>query len=203
MTGCSDDKGDYEYATLTAEMADVNSAEAKHIVSALTDDDRRLTFSNTVNASWATTPDSTYRALIYYNKEDGDAVRMVSIQQALYLRPRTLKEAEKWSGDHDPLSLEALWLSKNGRYLNMRLGVKTGTPSDDTQRHTIGVVCDTITSDGHHYHYRLCHAQNNIPAYYTVTTYASIPIADIASGDTISLVVPTWEGERRSEGVKK
>lgn len=197
LVSCSNDDDDYRYAEMTAEICDVYTSSGKTLVYAIADDDSRLNFQTPLVASWAAKTDTLYRALLYYNKvHDDAAVQPLSAERVPVLSPAKASDDKDWMQTMDPLSLDAAWYAKNGRYLNLRLSVKSGNADDDTQKQTIGLVCDTVvtSSAGKKYCYRLCHAQNDVPTYYTVELFASVPTDDVQSGDTVSLTIPTWGG---------
>lgn len=197
LVSCSNDDDDYGYAEMTAEICDVYTSSAKTLAYAIADDDSRLNFQTTLAASWATKTDTVYRALLYYNKVHDEAfVQPVAAERVMFLAPVNATEEKEWMDVMDPLSLDAAWYAKNGRYLNLRLSVKSGNTEDDKQKQSLGLVCDTVMTSpqGRKYCYRLCHAQNDVPTYYTVEVFASVPTDDVGKGDTVSLTVPTWGG---------
>lgn len=202
----SDDDGEgYDYPRMVAEMCDVHTTAAGVIAHATNDSDQRLSFTAPLSASWAEEKESDYRALLYYNKVDnGTTVQPLRAQRALVLTPKTPEDAKEWYENRDPLALATAWFAKNGKYLNLCLDIKNGSTDSDDAFHTIGLVCEnTTTSDnGATYHYRLCHAQNDVPAYYTVSYYASIPTGEMQSGDIITLEIDTWSGVLKKEFVK-
>ena len=152
-------------------------------------------FDSPLECSWAKTPDSLYRALIYYSQEEeGAQVKGISAQQVLVLQ---VKSGTPKNMLTDPLDMESAWLSANGRYLNLGLYVKTGAVGDKETRQTLGMVRDTIlTLDGsvREHQLRLFHNQNGVPAYYSSKVYASIPLDSFALGDILHLEVNTFEG---------
>ncbi|MCM1079527.1 MAG: NigD-like N-terminal domain-containing protein [Bacteroidales bacterium] len=210
--GCStgDDEGDgYKYPQMVAELCDVHTTEPKELGYAVTDSDERLTFSYTVYAPWATERETRYRALLYYNKVEHSpgfhvTVQAINAKRALILTPKTPEEAKEWYGSRDPLSLATAWFAKNGKYLNLCLDIKSGSSGSEDAGHSLGIVCEkTDRTDGRDtYHYRLCHGQNGVPAYYTVSQYVSIPTEEMRSGDIITLEIPTWEGTVTKEFIK-
>ena len=187
----TDDYGDdYEYTGLVAEMCDVHTSEARQLVAATTDTDTRLSFAEPLNVSWAKEQDTDYRALLYYNKENnGNTVRPIRAQQALILTPKTMEDAKDWY---------------HVKYLNLCIDFKSGSADSEDARQTVGIVCEKITASptGNRYHYRLCHAQNGVPTYYTVSQYASIPTGEIQSGDVITLDIQTWDGVLTKDFIK-
>lgn len=200
-----DDGDDYEYTGLVAEMCDVHTSEARQLVAATTDTDTRLSFAEPLNVSWAKEQDTDYRALLYYNKENnGNTVRPIRAQQALILTPKTMEDAKDWYDNRDPVSLATAWFAKNGKYLNLCIDFKSGSADSEDARQTVGIVCEKVTTSatGNRYHYRLCHAQNGVPTYYTVSQYASIPTEEIQSGDVITLDIQTWDGVLTKDFIK-
>lgn len=199
---------EYRYATLTAELCDAHTSAAGMIDRATTDAGETLTFSPTANASWATTPDSIYRTLIYYNKvaERVKAVTPVGVESVLWLPPHKVKANHEWSSKADPVTLESSWMSANRQYINLRLSVKSGTPeAQKPEAQMFGLACDSIYSSdtGKRYACRLCHDQGDYPTYYSVPVYASIPIGDVTIGDTIEIAVTTWSGTITKRFIKK
>lgn len=206
----SDDDGDgYKYPQLVAELCDVYTTEPKELGYAVTDSDERLTFSYHVYAPWAMEKETCYRALLYYNKVEHSpnvhaTTQAISAKPALVLIPKTPEEAKDWYDNRDPLSLATAWFAKNGKHLNLCLDIKSGSTDSEDTRQSLGIVCEETdkAESGDRYHYRICHAQNNVPAYYTVSQYASIPTADLKSGDIITLEIPTWKGIVKKEFIK-
>lgn len=202
LAACSDDEHS-PYQMLIAEMADVYTGERQgndvFITSALTDKDVRLTFAPQRKASWATTPDSVYRALVYYNNvETADpaapkSVEVLGITPALYLRPHSRKDAKDWYDEQDGVRLTAAWRTE--RYVNILIDVMTGVADNRTQ--VFGLVDEGISSADNTIHlFRLCHNQNGVPTAYSQPTYLSIPVKGIPSSHTICVRIPTFDGVR-------
>ena len=198
ITACSTDEyptGDSDYSYLKAEMAMVTTSEAKILHHALADSGDSLVFTPQMNCSWATTPDSTYRAMVYYSCEDPlPNVRGISAQQVLVLRiPKNKPDSIKT----DPLSFESAWIDNRRGFLNLGLYVMTGKNGDADRRQTVGVICDTISGNAgrpHTYNITLLHNQNDVPQNYSARVYVSIPIGGINIGDTIRLSANTYDG---------
>ena len=192
------DTGDGNFSYLNADFVIAHTAGEKEIDYAVNDDDEKILLKPHVTAQWATTPDSLYRALLYYNKvkKDGEGMRAFRISQVHVLQPKDRREIENIITD--PLTLQSVWMSHNGKYLNMGLDVKTGKPDEPDRRQLIGVMRDTTitAADGMtHVYLRLLHNQNDVPEYYTSTTYASIPLTDSLRRARIHLLVNTYNGE--------
>lgn len=194
-SACSSrDEGD-SLSMLQVEMCDLNTAQSKTATSCVLDDGTKLTFMSPLEVAWATTPDSTYRAQIYYNKVEGQTVvEAITARNVPCIPPVNAKDS-KMSGYEDPVDFISAWLSKDKRYLNLCVGLKTGT-ADDKKAHKVGVVIDDVTStpQGKCYHYRLCHSQEDIPTYYTIETYMSVRLPELSNGETVIIQIPTFKG---------
>ena len=189
--------GDGKYSYLRADFVEAYAKEAKMFETAVTDDGDELVFQEPLSCSWATTPDSIYRALIYYNvgkKNDPKSVAGISASQVLVLRlPKELPE--KTPGD--PLKVESAWLSANGKYFNLGLYVMVGKTEEEDLKQSLGIVRDTIVAldDGTKLHQlRLLHAQNGVPENYSTKIYASIPLDYFSPGDIVHIDINTYDG---------
>lgn len=205
FSSCSDEESS-DLSCLTAEMCDVYLSAPQTANMALTDSDRKISFEKPLTITWASKADSTYRAMLYYNAPiTSSVVSPLYAERVLILVPQAKEKAEEWRDNADPVILNSLWLAKNGKYLNMSVSVKSGATSDDTQYHSVGMVCDTVCRHAMNakHCYRMCHSQNDVPSHYTIKTYFSIPIVDVPRGDTISVTVPTYEGQKVIEVVKE
>lgn len=203
MVACNKDDDDMSLSDLCIELCDLKTSVSKTVVSCVLDDDRTLTFVTPLRVAWATTPDSVYRAQIYYNNVAGqDRVEPVGAASVPCMRVKDAKDS-KWSEYADPVDFVAAWMAKNGKYLNLCLSIKSGS-AEDERSHRVAVVCDSISSTGQHQHhyYRFCHSQDGIPAYYSIERYLSVPISDIPKGDTITMSIPTFDGMNVRDYVK-
>ncbi len=189
--------GDGEYSYLRADFAEVHTAGEKKVANARTDDGDSLVLQPPLDCTWATKSDSTYRALLYYSKEPGKALQVkgFSAVQVLVLRAVEVKSDKKLATD--PVMLESAWVSPNGKYLNLGLFVKTGLGEVKDAYQTLGMVRDTVITDGNgirEHHLRLIHNQNGVPEYYSSRIYTSIPLGPFAKGDVLRLKVNTYDG---------
>ena len=189
--------GDGDLSYMRADFADIHTSEAKKVDYVCTDNGDSLLVRPFHDCEWATTPDSIYRALFYYNAKtkSSGTVEAISIKQVLALK---MLQTSKMKEIHtDPLIFESAWVSPNKKYLNLGLYVKSGKIEGD-DRQSVGMLCDTIYTrdDGRRlFSLRMFHHQNNIPEYYSVRAYASVPLDSINPGDSILLNVNTYEGE--------
>ena len=209
LGSCSkDDDTSSDMSQLTAEMCMASTGDTQQIVSAVTDADVKLAFTQPLSASWAQKGDSVYRSLIYYNKVSEPSaagkVKPLRADRVYVLTPKNLADAKKWSGEVDPLGLTSAWFSKNGKYLNLQLAFKNGTSDTSTQSQTIGMVCDTtiVSAKGKRQYCHLCHNQNGVPTYYTVDVYASVTTDSLAVGDTLTIAFPLWDGTVQKDFIK-
>lgn len=212
LVACTNDpytSGDSDLSYMRADMAMAYTDATGLMATATTDDGDSLRFSPPMKVSWATTPDSTYRALLYYNRPSPETTQLITAVRVLVLHPR--KPAAGVSLPTDPLTLESGWIGADGRYLNLRLAVKTGQQNADAttgsqtgeantgskvgeaKAQTIGIV---ETSP---HHWLLVHSQNGQPEYYSQTVYVSIPLTSVSPNDTLRLTVPTYDGFKQYE----
>ena len=190
------DTGDGDYSYMRADFAMVTTGEAKSLRYALTDEAESLTFSPPLDCSWATTPDSTYRALVYYNRKKEDLPTVKGISAAHVM---TLKLIKKKTDDMkmDPLTVESAWISANGKFLNLGLYVKTGKDGDSGKSQILGMVRDTIVAldNGSCEHqWLLFHHQNGVPENYSTRLYTSVALDSVGHGDRVSITAHTYEG---------
>ena len=186
------DTGDGTYSYLKAEMVDMHTVAANQVGSAQTDGGETLTFNPPYLCSWATTPDSTYRAMLYYNAFQNNAKPVSALNVYVLWPSRNAKVVAV-----DPVKMESMWLSENKKYINVRLGVLTGKSDDANAKHNIGVVQQKVVfnDQGQRKVYlQFSHNQNQIPEYYTTILYVSIPVSLYLPGDSISLSVNTYNG---------
>ena len=207
MTACSSDAydaGDGSLSYMRADFVEAQTDGTASFVKAQTDDGMSLTLSPSLSVAWAATPDSTYRALLYYNMEEGMAddatVRPIAISSVLVARvmERSRPDAEYPT---DPVSLETSWVSKNRAYINLGLRLKTGTADGQVASQTLGAVYtgSEQREDGTKRHRILVvHSQNGAPQYYSAPVYVSIPLSDLpfalSDGDDIEIDVNTYSG---------
>lgn len=202
ITACTTsdyDTGDGKLSYFRADFVDIYTNSKSYFVNAMTDDGDSLVFANPISAKWASTPDSAYRALLYYiNKVENQPQPRVAYS-VLVPKLRPIKNVKTMY--NDPVKMESAWRSKNGRYVNLCVGLVTGTNEGDDTKHAMGMVCDTlvVNDDGQkHLHLRLYHYRNGMPEYYTTKVYFSIPLKNnpyhLGTGDSLSVAVNTYEG---------
>lgn len=206
VLSCTSDayeKGDGEYSTMEAEMAEIHVDGNQQADFFVTDNGEEFAVANPFKSSWMNTPDSTYRAVTYFSRNNagGEAASAQGTVRALaevmglnrvgVAVPKKIKDMKT-----DPVHFESLWLSPTGKYLNLSLYLLLGTTGDESAIQTLGCLDDTlvVNADGTTtQHLTLYHDQGGVPEYYSQRTYVSIPLSDIHA-DFIILTINTYDG---------
>ena len=200
-TSCSNtsyEEGDSKLSYLRTDFADATTDSQGRLSAATTDDGVSLTFTRPMQTSWSNAADSLCRVLLNYNMyangADSNVVEPLAAKIVYTLQPA--KPSVQTQAATDPVSLVSAWKSKNGNYINLRLGLNTGKASGDDQRQSIGLALDsTVTSDGSTtYCLRFLHSQGGVPEYYTTDAYVSIPIKQMTTGSKVRLSLNTYNG---------
>lgn len=188
------DKGEGENSLLTAEMTEAFVNSDGKVTAVETDEGEHLALTTPTTVKWMSKTDTTYRALLYYNRVGDNKAEAVNFNRVGVLTPHTLVTKEKKDTmKTDPIYVESIWVSKNKKYVNMRLRLLTGTSDDDKAMQTIGLIRDSINSTSTHERLILYHDQGGQPEYYSSTAFASIPLAEIHA-DTLTITVNTYDG---------
>lgn len=188
------EKGEGKYSLMQADFAELTVNSQKEAVAFTTDDGDSYQLESPFTVKWIETPDTVYRAIIYYNKVNKGQADPMAASAVPTLRP---VRADKFKEQpQDPIGFESAWLATSGKYLNIGLLMKTGRVDDEEPPHTIGLAQDTvyIYDDGRRTAcYRFLHSQNGIPEYYTNRRYVSILLPEEPL-DTIRLSIQTYNG---------
>ena len=198
LSSCTRDsyeKGEGEYSLMRGDFAEAIVNSNKQITKVITDDGDELQLTAPVATSWASEPDTTYRCVLYYNKVENKA-EVLSIRQVPCLTVHNLPDFEVPLVT-DPVTFKSTWLSKNGRYLNVSILIKTGVTDDTTAIHSLGFVSDTIITHSDHKkirHIIMHHDQGNVPEYYSTQIYMSIPTERI-DADSVRISINSYDGE--------
>lgn len=200
LTACTTDgyeTGDGEYSFLTTEFVEVYSNSQLMLTRAVDDSDNHFIFKTPCSYSWVSKPDSVYRAILYYNTNEGETVEPYRVSPVVVLKLRNKEEVKDIYTD--PLIFESAWISKNRKYLNIGLAVKSGTTEsqDEQLKQIVGILCDEVTIKGDGtkcYHLILTHNQNGVPEYYTNRAYVSMPLDGVGANDEIELTINTYQG---------
>lgn len=188
------EKGEGSYSLMQTDLAELTVDLKKQATAFTTDDGDTYQLVKTFNTKWMETADTTYRAIIYYNKVSETTAEVMGAGVVA-----TLKPYEHWrikKQPQDPVGFESAWMAKNGKYLNLGLLIKTGRVDDEEPPHNIGLAQDTVYvyPDGKCTAcYRFLHSQNGVPEYYTNRYYVSILLPE-QRPDTIRLTLATYDG---------
>ena len=204
------DSGDGSLSYMRADFVEAITNSSAKVVSAQTDDGKLLNLSPMLTASWITAKDSTYRALLYYNDkgdnvanenntEIGKTVKPIAIADVLVPKITNVSKIKNYPTD--PVTLDASWLSKSKKYINLGIYIKTGTKDGIVGTQSIGIAYKGTRNldDGTTVHMlTLIHGQNNVPEYYSSQVYVSIPLYrlpfTVGEGDKFELTVNTYKG---------
>ncbi len=191
------DSGDGKWSYLRSDFAEVCTDAQSRMSSFTTDEQLSLQVEGTPKVSWMTTPDSTYRALVYYAAPGSPAPVKVFIVNNV-LCPKIKRLQTSAPPKTDPVSFVALWLSANRKYVNITFDVKTGSSGSDADGQSIGAVLTDMTrnADGTlTAHITFCHDQGNVPQYYSSRQYASLAVAQMQDADSASIVINSYKGK--------
>ncbi len=197
LVGCeteSYDTGQGKYSLMQADFVELTVDAQKQATAFITDEGEQYRLTAPATASWIQRPDTTYRAIMYYNKVGEGTAEKVSMGAMGVLFP-----IDHWrfkSKPQDPLGIESIWLTKNGKYINMGLLIKNGRIDDEEGVHAIALCRDTVlvnADKSRTAYYRLLHDQGDAPEYYTNRRYVSI-LLPADRPDSINLSIPTYNG---------
>ena len=199
--GCEHDfyeTGDSGLSYLHTDFVEARTNTATAFFSAHTDDGVRLTLQPALKTLWATKGDTTYRALLYYNKVEDDVTEPVAISPVAVLRIWLALDLPPVHTD--PVGFESAWISRDRKYLNLGLKLKTGQSSGVRAVQSLGIVCNSVRQQpdgGRTFYLQLYHQQNGVPEYYSTRVFASIPLADLKEKDSIVLDINSYKGKVR------
>lgn len=188
------EKGQGEYSLMQADMGELTINGDKQAVAFTTDDGDSYTLTDPVKVQWIQTADTTYRAVIYYNKVREGQAEAIGLSSVPTMTP-----VEHWrfrEQPQDPIGFESAWVAKNKKYINLGLLFKSGYVDDTMGRHLISVAQDTILVNADQTctaYYRFLHGQNNTPEYFTNRHYISILLPQELP-DTVHLAIATYDG---------
>lgn len=189
------ESGDTSLSYLMAEMVDMHVV-GREIKSIVTDSDERLAVSSSyLLPEKMEHRDTTYRMMLYYNKEGNNSVDLKSLKRAY-----VVKSSDKHSSltlKDDPVKFISAWKAQNGSYINLSLGLMVGNAENEDAFHKVGLVVNSVETmaDGSKtYYLTLHHDQDSIPEYYTQTVYISVPLKEYSVGDRICIRMNTYSG---------
>lgn len=188
--------GEGELSNMRADYVDITVSQGM-VTGIVTDNDESLVVPS--GFAYSEKKDTMVRRLLYYSKgADGQPIQMIGQKTVSMIIPLM------WIGQDDartdPLTLTALWMSGNKRYLNMQLGIKVGSSEAEASQSVV-LRCDSVsTYDKGAMWVTLCHDQGGMPEYYTREVLLSIP-ANLLP-DTIHLDANTYSGKKTFTIVK-
>ncbi len=188
------DKGEGRLSMVTAEMADAHANSEKLVDYVDTDEGERLQMQTPFTGSWVTKPDSVYRVLFYYKKDDSGKAEPMGASRVGVVHPKPVSQFED-GVKTDGLYWESAWLSRTRKYLNLRLRLLTGATDDEEAHQTIGMISDTVMAHGDGTstaYFRLYHDQGGYPEYYSTVAYVSVPLS-LVEADTLVLTISTYD----------
>ena len=176
LLSCKNDSyesGDSRYSYLRADFCMMHTSDKGAIDYLLVDGGDTVRIATPVKLNWASTADSVYRALVYY---DVTTRQMFSASPVLVTRPVSKQKAATLSTD--AITVESTW--EGGGYFNVAFNVKTGQTDEKQKAQQIALVVDTIIKHDNgapdDIYLMLTHNQNGQPEYYTVRGYLSTPL---------------------------
>ena len=193
------EKGEGKYSLMQADMGELMINGEKQAVAFTTDDVDSYTLTSPVTSQWIQTADTTYRAIIYYNKVENSQAEYMGVTTV-----PTMVPVEHWRFEkllQEPVGFESAWLAKSKKYINLGLLFKSGYVDDALGRHIISIAQDTVLVNADQTrtaYYRFLHSQNEMPEYFTNRHYVSILLPQDLP-DTASISIVTYSGtiERR------
>lgn len=199
LTACtvdSYDKGEGKYSLMQADLVDMYVNDQKTATSFVTDNGDSYQLDPPITSSLFQTADTTYHVALYFNVLSNATAEAISLGTVPALRAIEHWKVEKQP--EDPIGLESAWLSKNKKYINLGIVLKTGQMDSVEEIHKIDLVQDTILVNDNQTrtaYYRFLHDQCGVPEFYTSRHYVSILLSDADQLDTIRLTVPTYDGK--------
>lgn len=186
------ESGDGQYSYYCADMT-ILPTDKEKTDKGILDDDRTIILAKPISTAPLKKEykqfihNDSIRMMLFYNKSaesattvEGTALSFIPVFQPKVALSDTIKTEQKT----DPVNFISAWKSKNGKYYNLNLSVKTGV-ADEQKSHILGIVCDSVSqaslsaaddssSKKTTLHIRLTHNQNNMPLYYTTELYLSL-----------------------------
>ena len=184
------DKGEGEYSQMQAEMAEVHVGSDQLVDYFVTDNNKKFMVAFPFKNSWMKTPDSTYRAVAYFDESTEGLADVRGLGRVAVVVPKHQKNLKT-----DPVRFESIWMSSNRAYLNAGIYLLMGSTTDEQAIHTLGCHIDTLQSndDGTKtMYFTLFHDQGGMPEYYSQRAYVSIPLKDVVA-DSVCLTIHTYD----------
>ena len=202
FTSCTQDnydKGEGEYSLMRADFVEAHVGNDQRVDYVVTDDGDSLAAEPHFTTKAIETADTTYRAILYYNKVKGSAGLPVVEAKGMSIVPTLVPALPELLGSlkTDPVKFESIWIGANRRYINASIILMTGTDNtEEYQYQSIAIINDQLIThvDGKRtLCCRLFHDQSGVPEYYSIQRYFSIPIQSLHA-DTLQLTINTYDG---------
>lgn len=202
FTSCLKSENNDNARILFTEIGMIDTNGQAIVTGATLDDGSKILFTNPGKSSWATTADSTYRAMMYMyltnqQIQEGNAsqiyqAELASLQEVLYFKIHSREDAKDWINDKDPIQF--ISGVRNNGYINMSLRIPTGATAESS-KHIFGVALEEQKPKNKVL--RFCHNQNGVSNAYSADVLASIPVKNLAlDTDTVTVIFPTKDGEK-------
>ncbi|MCD8282146.1 MAG: hypothetical protein LUC22_02705, partial [Prevotella sp.] len=171
FVSCIDDDDNDDLSTLRADFAMIQTNASGQTVGFLTDDNEYKAFASPMDIGGAQA-DTTYRALVYYYDKETYA-ELYGFTLATVRDPKDISLFGNVKTD--PVYLQSVWLSNNNSYINLTLGVMTGTSTSSVEStQTLDIVRSVDTENGNITRLTLYPDPHHTPEYYTQTVYLCI-----------------------------
>jgi hypothetical protein len=190
IVSCSDDDDYGMYPAILTEMVELHSNDQGHVYEMLTDNDSLYAIKQTITS----VPNTYYRCMVQYTTDGTYATIYNSITRVSVLRDSTGVAV----AGRDAIAPRSMWMSGNGRYLNMSFTVQ-GRNETHYYGYRIDSTGTTVQGKGITY-LSLYHNRNNDPESYSITQYASIQLSQVSGldrGDSLYMDVTTATGRVR------
>ncbi len=207
LLACSNDpydSGDGALSLMRADFVEASTDASSRLVSMATDDGDVLAVTPAAKVSWVERPDTVYRALAYYNRHEASngahTAELLGLTQVLV--PEVVDASRLGDKDKaDPVAFWSAWKSRNGKYINLDLDVKTGKADGKDIQQYIGISCEASASEAtgkRRFALKLLHDRNGSPEYYSSKLYVSIPLSSLpqplSEGDEVVISILTYKG---------
>lgn len=194
--------GDGGLSYMRADYADITVRKGV-VTSIITDDNMTLFPPEGLSVSASMPRDTLLRALLHYNlREQTSPIELLRTTPVTVLTPHDRSEITGMKTD--PVKLISMWKSRNGRYINLHLGVMCGNSEAENGRQLIQIVRDSIHTAGRAALFlSLYHDQAGIPEYYTEELHISLSTRDLTipyaddptmQPDTVCITMRTYDG---------
>ncbi|MGM9707436.1 MAG: hypothetical protein ACI3YM_07480 [Prevotella sp.] len=201
------DSGTGALSLTQGDFVEVYTNKECQITNAETDQGQQLTFTQPFAMRWANRPDTTYRAILYYDLLDKNnataaphtaQAHPVSIAQVATLTtPIPIAKVKEMHTD--PVRFESAWMSKEGKYLNLGFYLLTADVNDSTRVQQVSIVSEGISTDANGRRtasLRLYHDQGGVPEYYSSKKYISLICTELEC-DSVSISINSYQGETK------